>query len=123
VVLNKKKNYLQPGQSITVPLHKPHHFFNDGKEPIICLIKFTPGHDGFVKGIAIGYGLAADGKTNSKGIPKSLTHLALLITLTDTKPVGAMGVLFPIFKWLAARAKRNGTEQVLLDKYYYETEN
>ena len=120
VTLNNKKNYLQPGQSITVPLHQPHHFFNDGSEPITCHIKFTPGHEGFVKGIAIGYGLAADGKTNSKGFPKSLMHLALLITLTDTKPVGVMGLLFPFFKWLANKAKKNGTEDKLLNKYYYE---
>jgi mannose-6-phosphate isomerase-like protein (cupin superfamily) len=120
IVLNNKKQYLQPGQSVTVPLHAPHHFFNDGKEPVICHLKFTPGHEGFVQGIAIGYGLAADGKTNSKGIPKSIMHLALLIVLTDTKPTGVMGMLFPVFKWLAAKAKKNGTEKALLDKYYYE---
>jgi mannose-6-phosphate isomerase-like protein (cupin superfamily) len=120
VVLNKKRHYLQPGQSVTVPLHTPHYFFNDGKQPVTCLIKFKPGHEGFVKGIAIGYGLAADGKTNSKGIPRSLTHLALLITLTDTKPTGVMGMLFPVFKWLANKARKNGTEEKLLEKYYYE---
>jgi mannose-6-phosphate isomerase-like protein (cupin superfamily) len=27
VVLKNKKYYLQPGESITVPLHTPHHFF------------------------------------------------------------------------------------------------
>lgn len=120
VVLNNKKHYLQPGDSVTVPLHAPHHFFNNCKEPITCHIKFTPGHEGFVKGIAIGYGLAADGKTNSKGIPKSFMHLALLVVLTDTKPTGFMGILFPIFKWFAARARKNGTEQALLERYYYE---
>jgi mannose-6-phosphate isomerase-like protein (cupin superfamily) len=120
VVLNDKKHFLKPGESITVPLHTPHHFFNNSRERIICHLKFKPGHEGFVKGIAIGYGLAADGKTNSKGIPKNLMHLALLIVLTDTKPTGPMGALFPAFKWLAKRAKKNGTEQALLEKYYYE---
>jgi mannose-6-phosphate isomerase-like protein (cupin superfamily) len=120
VVLKNRKYYLQPGESITVPLHTPHHFFNDGKEPITCHIKFVPGHEGFVKGIAIGYGLVADGKTNSKGVPKSIMHLALLITLTDTKPTGVIGTLFPLFKWLAKKARKNGTEQALLNEYYYE---
>jgi hypothetical protein len=119
-VLNKKKYYLKPGESMTVPLYAPHHFFNDTKEPVTCHIKFAPGHDGFPKGIAIGYGLAADGKTNSKGIPKSLKQLAMLMVLTDTKPVGLMGLLFPLFKFLAAKAKRDGTEQALLEQYYYE---
>lgn len=79
-----------------------------------------PGHEGFPKGLAIAYGLAADGKTNKKGIPRSLTHLALLIVLTDTKPTGLTGLLFPLFKWLAKRARNNGTEKALLQKYYYE---
>ena len=120
VMLRNKKHILQPGESITVPLHAPHHFFNSGKEPVTCHIKFVPGHEDFVKGLAIAYGLAADGKTNSKGIPKSLSHLALLTVLTDTKPTGFATLLFPLFKWLANRAKKNGTESVLLEKYYYE---
>ena len=119
VVLNNKKYYLQPGESVTVPLHAPHHFFNDGKEPVTCHIRFTPGHEGFVKGIAIAYGLAADGKTNEKGIPKNFIHLALVVILTDTKPTGLLGMLFPVFKWIAAIAKKNGTEELLLKKYYY----
>jgi mannose-6-phosphate isomerase-like protein (cupin superfamily) len=119
IVLNNKKQYLQPGESVTVPLHAPHHFFNDGREPVVCHLKFTPGHEGFVQGIAIGYGLAADGKTNNKGIPKNFMHLALLVVLTDTKPTGFAGMLFPVFKWLAVMAKWNGMEKALLDKYYY----
>ncbi len=120
IVLKNEKYFLKPGESMTVPLHTPHHFFNSGKYPITCHIKFVPGHEGFVKGIAIGYGLAADGKTNSKGIPKSIKHLAMLIVLTDTKPAGFMGMLFPVFKWLANKAKKDGTEKALLQKYYYE---
>jgi mannose-6-phosphate isomerase-like protein (cupin superfamily) len=120
VMLNGKKYFLRPGESITVPLHAPHHFFNEGKEPITCQVKFVPGHEDFVKGLAIAYGLAADGKTNSKGIPKSLVHLALLTVLTDTKPTGLLGNLFPLFKWLAKKARNSGTEKGLLEKYYYE---
>lgn len=120
VMLNGKKHMLQPGESITVPLHAPHHFFNDGKDPITCQVKFVPGHEDFVKGLAIAYGLAADGKTNSKGVPKKLVHLALLTALTDTKPTGLLGNLFPLFKWLAKKARNNGTEKALLEKYYYE---
>src|SRR5580765_2348633 len=76
VVLRAQKYFLQPGESITVPLYEPHHFFNDGKEPVKCHVKFVPAHDDFIKGIAIGYGLAADGKTDKEGKPKSLMHLA-----------------------------------------------
>jgi mannose-6-phosphate isomerase-like protein (cupin superfamily) len=120
VVMNKKKYFLMPGESITIPLHTPHHFFNSSKEPVTCHIKFVPGHDNFVKGLAIGYGLAADGKTNKTGVPKSLTHLSLLIDLTDTKPTGLFSIFFPLFKKLALKARKSGTEQKLLEKYYYE---
>lgn len=120
LMVQKEKFYLQPGESVTIPRNTPHRFFNDSLEIVSCYVKFTPGHDGFAKGIAIAYGLAADGKTNSKGIPKSLTHLALLIDLTDTRPTGILGWLYPLFKWLAKRARRNGVEEALLEKYYYE---
>lgn len=120
VVLKKKKYFLQPGQSITIPLNAPHYFFNQSNQPVTCRIKFVPGHDGFPKGLAIAYGLATDGKTNKKGMPRSLTHLALIMVLTDTKPAGFLGVLFPLFRWLAGRARKKGVEKTLLDKYYYE---
>ena len=76
-----------------------------------------PGHEDFVKGLAIAYGLAADGKTNKKGLPKSLTHLAMLMVLTDTQPGGMLRYVFPIFRWMAARARSKGTQQELLEKY------
>ena len=120
VVMNNKKHYLTPGESITVPRDTPHHFFNETSQAVTCHVKFTPGHEGFPKGLAIAYGLAADGKTNKKGMPKSLTHLALLIVLTDTKPTGMFGLLFPVFKWLAKKARRSGMEKMLLEKYYDE---
>ncbi len=120
IAIGKRKHYIRPGESVTVPLRTPHHFFNDSKETVTCHIKFVPAHDNFIKGLAIGYGLARDGKTTSTGIPKNLSHLALLITLTDTKPAGMLGWLFPVFKHLAARARKNGTEKMLLDQYYYE---
>jgi len=88
VALGDKKHYLSPGQSITVPLHKPHHFFNPTNEPITCQVKFVPGHDDFIKGIAIAYGLAEDGRTDKEGKPKNPAHLALVVDLTDTQPVG-----------------------------------
>jgi hypothetical protein len=48
-------------------------------------------------------------------VPNSLTHLALLTVLTDTKPTGLFGALFPFFKWLAKKARNNGTERLLLE--------
>jgi mannose-6-phosphate isomerase-like protein (cupin superfamily) len=120
VMLRDKKIYLTPGDSLTVPLQTPHHFFNDNKEAIVCNIKLQPGHDGFEKGIAIAYGLATDGKVNKKGVPKSIAHLALVMMLTDTYPAGILGLLRPLFKRIATRARKKGIEKELLEKYYYD---
>jgi len=115
-----RKIYLKPGESVTVPREQPHHFFNDSKMVVICQVKLTPAYEGFIKGIAILYGLAADGLTNKKGLPKGLMHLALFITLMDIKPAIFIGRLMPLFKILARWARKRGIEQQLLDKYYYE---
>ena len=120
VALKDKKIFLQPGESITIPKDTPHYFFNHTDETIVCRVKFTPAHEGFEKGLAIAYGLAADGKTTRKGIPKNITYLALLVKLTDTNPAGAMGILMPLFNWLAKRAKKKGIEKELLKRYYYQ---
>jgi mannose-6-phosphate isomerase-like protein (cupin superfamily) len=120
VVFNQRKIYLRPGESVTVPKNTPHCFFNDGSETIICQIRFDPAHDGFIKGLAIAYGLSRDGKTNRSGIPKDPRLLALLMALTDTRPTGPIALLMPLFAWLARRVRRKGIEETLLHKYYYE---
>ena len=120
VALKNEMILLQPGESFTITKFTPHHFFNTTDEKIVCHVKFTPGHDGFEKGLAIAYGLATDGKTNPKGIPKNINHLALIMNLTNTNPTGLFGKLTPLFNWLAKRAKRKGMERELLLKYYYQ---
>jgi mannose-6-phosphate isomerase-like protein (cupin superfamily) len=120
VVIRDRKMYLKPGESLMIPQQTPHHFFNDNEETIVCNIKLQPGHQGFEKGIAIAYGLAAEGKSSKKGVPKSITHLALIMMLTDTYPAGVLGLLKPIFRRLAVRARRKGIERDLLERYYYQ---
>jgi hypothetical protein len=120
VVFDKRKVYLRPGDSVTVPINTPHCFFNDGHQTIICHIRFDPAHEGFIKGLAIGYGLSRDGKTNGKGIPANPLHLGLLMALTDTRPTGPVRLVMPFFNWLARRARKKGLEEALLRQYYYE---
>jgi hypothetical protein len=45
------------------------------------------------------------------------------VTLTDTSPAGFLRILNPVFTWLAKNAKRKGTEETLLKKYYYQGNN
>lgn len=120
VAMNKTKYHLSPGESMTIPRGTSHHFFNPGSEPVTCQIKFMPAHENFIKGIAIAYGLAEDGKTSAEGQPKNLMHIALLLDLTDTRPTEMPVFLYRIFRWIAKIARLSGMENKLLTKYYYQ---
>jgi hypothetical protein len=50
-------------------------------------------------------------------MPKSLIHVAIIGSLSDSYLPGAMGLLSPIFNLLARRAKQRGLEKELIDKY------
>lgn len=50
----------------------------------------------------MGYGLADDGKTNDKGIPKKMDHLAVLMEHADTRLTGFLSLIEP---WLLYRAR------------------
>lgn len=119
--LNGEKHYLVPGQSITVPRNTPHHFFNNSSQKISCYVKFVPAQPDFIKGLAIAYGLASDGLTDKKGLPKKLKHAAIVVTLTDTNFTGFMRLLLPWLRMLARKAHKDGTVQSLLEKYYYSS--
>lgn len=115
--LGNETRLLEPGESYTVPIGAVHNFFNSGTDEIRCLITFKPGHQGFENAIRIGYGLARDGKTDRKGTPKNLLALALLMDMSDTYMSGVLALLSPVFRLLAARARRNGLEQQLMETY------
>lgn len=116
----KKKNIrLQPGEQAIVPIKQLHRFYNPGKEVIRFHVKLVPAKDDFLKGLSIGYGLAADGLTSKSGIPKSIAHLALLLDLTDTRLPGLFSLLNPIIRSSARRARKKGIDKALLEKYWY----
>lgn len=117
VRVGNKKMILEPGQTALVGIRENHHFFNADNKPIRFQVKLAPGHDGFIKGLAIAYGLASDNLTNNEGIPKSMSHLAVLMELTETFPSGILSLLTPYLNWKARAAKKNGIYQDLIAKY------
>jgi quercetin dioxygenase-like cupin family protein len=112
-----ERRILKPGQSHTVKPMQVHSFYNPGSSAIKFNVKIEPGHEGFENTLRILYGLAADGLTNEKSIPKSLTHTAVVITMSDMNVPGLLTFMSPVLKWLAGRAAANGTEQQLISKY------
>lgn len=111
---------LKKGDSFHVPSMMKHCFQGVGTDPAKFTIEFRPGQPGFEKVMAIGYGLAKDGLTDSKGRPRKFAHLALLIVMSETYVSGILfSVLQPFFKLAADRALKSGVAKALADKYYY----
>lgn len=118
VELGKRKLTLEPGQSAIAPRMQVHRFFNPGNTPIRFQVKLTPASR-FIEGLSIAYGLAEDGFTNKKGIPKNFDHLAVLLELSGTRLTGWMRLIEPLILRRAKKARSKGVEKELLEKYYY----
>jgi mannose-6-phosphate isomerase-like protein (cupin superfamily) len=115
--VGKRNIALNPGESTTVPPGTAHRFYNPTNNRVRFKITFEPGHVGMENFIKIIYSLAADGLTNKKGVPKKFSHLAAILVMSDTNGSGFLTLLSPIIKLAARRAKKNGTEKWLLEKY------
>jgi len=50
-------------------------------------------------------------------VPKKFSHLATILVMSDSNGSGLYTFLAPIIRLVAKRAKQNGTEQWLLEKY------
>jgi quercetin dioxygenase-like cupin family protein len=108
---------LKKGESFLVNSKVVHYFKNNTQKKVRFLVEFQPGQPGFEKALMIGYGLAKDGLTNKKGIPKKFSHLALLIVLSGAQVPGLFKMIDPLFKWVAKRAEKKGELQKLVNQY------
>jgi quercetin dioxygenase-like cupin family protein len=115
--VGKEKKVMHVGESITVPKGKPHKFYNITDDKVTFRITFQPGHVGMENFIKIIYSLAEDGLTDKKGKPKKFAHLASILVMSDSNATGMMSILSPVIRAVAKRAKKDGTEKWLLDKY------
>jgi mannose-6-phosphate isomerase-like protein (cupin superfamily) len=117
VQVGKETFILQPTQSATASANTLHRFFNPTDQRTRFLVDIRPGHTGFEQSLQIAYGLAADGKTNAKSLPTNLYHLAVLFVLGEGMVPGVFALLMPVFRMLAARARKKGIEQELIRTY------
>ena len=113
----KDTKILRAGETYTVEPMSLHSFFNPTDKEIKFNVKIRPGHTGFENSLRILYGLAGDGLTNNKSIPKRLKHAAIIVCMSDMNVPGLLTFLYPLFKRMANKAKANGEEQKLIDKY------
>ncbi|HMG91034.1 MAG TPA: cupin domain-containing protein [Chryseolinea sp.] len=113
----KGTKILRPGESYTVEPMSVHSFFNPIDQEIKFNVKLKPGHTGLENSLRIIYGLASDGLTDNKSIPKSLKHTAIIVCMSDMNVPGLLSLLYPLLKRMANKAKANGDQQKLIDKY------
>ena len=113
----KGTKILKPGETYTVEPMSLHSFFNPTDKEIKFNVKLRPGHTGFENSLRILYGLAGDGLTNNKSIPKRLKHAAIIVCMSDMNVPGFLTLIYPLLKRMANKAKANGEEQKLIDKY------
>jgi quercetin dioxygenase-like cupin family protein len=113
----KQQQVLKSGESYTVPSMAWHCFFNPTDRAIRFGVQLEPGNERFEYFLRILYGLAADGLTDKKSRPRSIKHAAILLAMADAKMTGLLGMMSPLLKGVAKKAKANGDEQKLIDKY------
>ncbi len=109
---------LRPGERATAKAGEVHRFFNPSPdERVTFQVQITPGAPGFERMLQVAYGLAADGRTNARGVPVNPFHTALLVTWGDTNMPGWLSLAEPVLRWLARHAERKGVAATLAARY------
>lgn len=117
VQVGKNIHTLLPGDEATAYTNQAHRFFNDTDKPCSFFVTINPGCKGFEEGLQIAYGLANDGRVNSKGMPRNLAHLGILLVLTETKLPGWQSLIEKGFSLIGKKALKNGTIDALRKQY------
>ncbi|MDF2379994.1 cupin domain-containing protein [Nostoc ellipsosporum NOK] len=112
-----EKYVLHPGSEIEAKAGIVHRFANESKKAVRFKVLVKPGHTGFENALYILYGLAADGLTNKKGIPKNLRHLAIVNEISEMNLAGPLKIMQPYLRYLARKAQRSGEDRKLIQKY------
>ncbi|WP_051799325.1 cupin domain-containing protein [Catenuloplanes japonicus] len=79
---------LRPGESVHVERNVRHRYFNDGDQTAVFRFVARPG-TAYEMGIRAGFGLAADGRTDARGIPRNWLETALVFALSGSYVAGA----------------------------------
>ena len=117
VQIGKQKKKLVAGERITIQRNENHRFYSESDKPTKFRATIIPGHEGFEKSLAIIYGLASDGLSNKKGIPKSFRHLAIIATMSGTNLPGLFTMIEWIFGIVATSKKSRKIQEELITKY------
>lgn len=110
--LGGRRGEAGPGDALEIPAGTWHDWWQLGPDETVCRVTVTPG-DRFEEMIRTAWGLACDGQTNDKGMPRFLQLVALADEFSDTivfkrPPRALQGVLFGLLAPLAHRRGYRG---------------
>ncbi len=94
-----------------------HRFFNTSDSVCKFRVELRPASRGFEQSLQVGYGLARDGETNSKGFPKNRLALAWLFEISESNLPGWMSIFEFILRRQAKKARAVGLDKELVQKY------
>lgn len=117
LTLKDKKVTLFAGEKYTVERNVVHRFSNELDQPVVFTTVVLPGSTGFENALRILYGLAADGATDSKGIPGNPLMLAAISQISDMHPAGIAVIFSPLFGLFSLLARITKTQEKLIRKY------
>lgn len=110
-------HHLKPGESVTADPMVNHRFFNSSGAMVRFQVELRPASRGFEQSLQVAYGLARDGETNKKGLPKSSLALSWLFDISESNLPGWRSIFEFILRRQAAKAKRIGLDKKLIEKY------
>jgi mannose-6-phosphate isomerase-like protein (cupin superfamily) len=116
VDLDGRHLVLGPGEKALVPKKSRHRFYSTSDLRAPFTVAMRPARR-MEDALRVAYGLARDGKTNAKSVPRNVFQLALLYELGESYLVGMpLLVQRAAFGVLAKVARRRGVEKSL-EKY------
>lgn len=112
---------LRDGQEIVVPPRAVHGWHATGDRTLRFVLEVRPAHAGFEKWLVTLQNMATDGLTHPDGRPRNLYHGALILVESDIHLPGPGRLLTPVLRALAGRARRQGIDRQLEERYYRPT--
>lgn len=109
--------HLRVGDKFEVQKMEWHRFSNEHLFPVLFTTLIQPGSAGFENALRILYGLAAENKTDAKGIPKNPLALAVVANISDMQVEGPRFLILPLFALLNLLASITGYKRTLLRKF------
>ncbi|TCI91330.1 cupin domain-containing protein [Tenacibaculum sp. M341] len=117
VVVGDSKKVLTEGDEAIINSGVHHMFLNVSEEEAVFDVT-VENPKRMIEGLQIMYGLASDGKINSKGLPKNIFHTVIALKMLDAfSPKYPFVIQKSIISLLSFLGTLFGVKKKLLDKY------